>query len=338
MRTLQETGLRSLLLLTALLLSLGPAAQAMAADKVYTIEYAWGTTENEDDPHGMTARFFKEFAEQYSNGAIQVKLLPNGQMGQERDMFEGMQMGTMEAGVYANPTISAFVPEFQVLDLPFIFPDTRTAFEALDGELGKLLFEAMERHKVVGLGFADGGFRQMYNRVRPIRKPEDLQGVKFRVMETPVYISMYKAFGSNPTPMAFGEVFTALQQKTIDGLEIPIPVMHQNKYYEVTRYVSMTNHTYTTLVMAISKKVFDKLPAELQQVCRDAARDAVRLQRERNGANLQKLIDDLKARGMEINEVDDPKAFQEKVQAIYAEYEPSIGPAVMHALKKYTDK
>lgn len=326
----------SVVLATALAFSL--SLPCWAAEKVYTLEYAWGTTDNEADPHGMTARFFKEKVEKYSNGRIQVKLLPNGQMGQERDMFEGMQMGTMEAGVYANPAISAFVPEFQVLDLPFIFPDTQTAFAALDGELGKLLFEAMEQHNVIGLGFADGGFRQMYNRIRPIRKPEDLAGIKFRVMETPVYISMYKAFGSNPTPMAFGEVFTALQQKTIDGLEIPIPVMHQNKYYEVTKYVSMTNHTYTTLVMAISKKVFNKLPADLQQVCRDAARDAVKLQREKNGANLQKLIDDLKTRGMEINEVDDPMSFQTKVQGIYTEYAPAIGKPVLDALKKATSK
>ena len=314
------------------------ADAAPASDEVYEIDFAWTTTDSDTDPHGIAATTFKKYAEEYSNGRIKVNLFPNGQMGQETDMIDGMGMGTIDAGIIANSIMSTFVPEYGVLDLPFIFADRQTAFDALDGELGQLLFSKLGAIGIEGLAYADGGFRQMYNTVRPIRTPEDLKGIKFRVMESPVYISMYNAFGSNPTPMAFGECFTALQQKTIDGIEIPIPVMYSNKYYEVTKYASMTNHTYTALPLLMAKDLYDSLPADLQDVVKKAAQDAVVYERQKNAENLDSIVEELKANGMEINEVDNPADFQAAVSSIYDEYAPSIGEEVMTALANVQKK
>jgi len=142
---------------------------------------------------------------------------------------------------------------------------------------------------------------------------------------------MFKALGSNPTPMAWGETFTAVQQKTIDGLEIPIPVIYQNKYFEVTKYLSLTNHTYSPLIFMISMKTWDKLPPDIQKAIVDSVKEAIPVQRSKNTQNINELLGELKAKGMAVNNVDNPEAFKEKVKPMYKEFEAKIGKDVMDA-------
>ena len=182
-----------------------PAASGAPADgQKITLKFYWTTVDGEKDPYAISARTFKELVEKKTQGKVDVKLFPNSQLGGERDAIEGISLGTIDMGVMTNAPISGFVPQFQVLDLPFIFKDAAQAHKVLDGDFGKNLLKRLEARNIIGLGFAEGGFRHMLNNVRPIKTPDDVKGIKFRVMENPTYIGMFKALGSNPTPMVSG--------------------------------------------------------------------------------------------------------------------------------------
>jgi tripartite ATP-independent transporter DctP family solute receptor len=290
------------------------------------------TPDAADDPYAIGANNFMRLLEEKTNGRVVVNLYPSNQLGSERDVIEGISLGTVEMGLITNAPISGFVPEFQALDLPFIFSTNEQAFKVLDGEFGKDLLSRLEERNIKGLGFAEGGFRHMINNIRPINVPDDTKGIKFRVMENPIYIAMFKSLGSNATPMAWGETFTAVQQKTIDGLEIPIPVIHQSKYQEVTEYLSLTNHTYSPLVFMISMKTWNVLPADIQKAIQDSVNEAIPIQRATNAANANRLLEDLEAQGMTVNIVENLELFRETVRPVYAEFEGTIGKDVMDAL------
>ncbi len=162
-------------------------------------------------------------------------------------MLEGMRLGTVDAGVITNAVIAQIEPAFQLNDLPFLYENEAQAQRVLDGPVGQKLAAKLESKGVKLLGWMEGGFRNMINNVRPVEKPDDVKGVKYRVMQNPVFIGMFSSLGGNAVPMAWGETFTAVQQGAIDGLEIPLAVIDQNKYFEVTKFLSITNHTYSAI-------------------------------------------------------------------------------------------
>ena len=308
------------------------APTAKAAE--FELKFYWVTSDNADDPYAIAGHTFKEIVEKKTNGRVLIHLFPNGVLGNERDAFEGLTMGTIDMGVFVNAAVGGFVKEFQVLDLPFVFTGNEQVDTILDGPFGKELLQRFERVGVVGFGFAEGGFREIINKVRPIVVPDDMKGVKFRVMENPIYVGMFKALGSNPTPITWGESFTATQQGTVDGLEIPISVIHQNKFYEVTKYLSLTHHTYSPLPLVMSKRRFDKLPADIQEAIRASFAEMIPIQRAQNRANVLRLQEDLAARGMVVNEIKDPELFREKVRPMYQEYADTVGKDIMESFFK----
>jgi len=228
-------------------------------------------------------------------------------------------------GVITNAPIASIEPAFQVNDLPFLYANEEQAHTVLDGPVGKELMGKLKNKDIIGFGFSEGGFRQMINNVRPVFTPQDVEGIKWRVMQNPVYIGMFRALGGNAVPMAWGEVFTAVQQGTIDGLEIPIAVIQNNGYYEVTKYLSLTNHTYSALGVLMAEKVWNRLNEEQQKSVQKAARTAIENERAMNMENVRKLIGKLKDEGMKVNAVKDPKAFRAKVKPVYDQFRPSIG-------------
>jgi tripartite ATP-independent transporter DctP family solute receptor len=300
-----------------------------SSEEKFKIQIGYVTTDNEDDPYHIAASLFKEKTEAATDGQVEIELFPNGQLGQEREMIEGMQIGTIEGGVITNAYLSGFDPKLQVFDLPFLFGSYEEAHAVADGEVGQMLIDGLEEKGIIGLAWAEGGFRVMINNERPINVPEDSNGIKFRSMENPLYMEMFKSIGANPTPMSWGEVFTAVQQKTVDGLEAPVAVLYQSKYYEVAKYLSLTNHTYSPLLISVSKQKWDSIPSDLQEMVRAAAQEAAKEQREKNQEVLKKLIEGFKAEGVEVNEVEDPTLFKEKVEHIYDEYQEIIGEEVM---------
>jgi len=304
------------------------AVPAIAQQKT-VIKLGWTTSDGAQDPYAVGARAFKQRLEPASGGRIEVQLFPNRQLGDEKPMLEGMRLGTVDAGVITNAVIAQIEPAFQLNDLPFLFESEAQARRVLDGPVGQKLAAKLETKGIKLLGWMEGGFRNMVNNVRPVEKPEDVKGVKYRVMQNPVFIGMFSSLGGNAVPMAWGETFTAVQQGAIDGLEIPLAVIEQNKYFEVTKFLSITNHTYSAIPLLMAKRSYDRLPDDLKKVVTEAGKSATLAQREAVAAAATEVIARLEKSGMKINRVSDFKPFRASVQSVYEQFKGSIGPDLM---------
>ncbi|MBW1700413.1 MAG: TRAP transporter substrate-binding protein [Deltaproteobacteria bacterium] len=296
------------------------------------LKFGWTTAEGKTDPYAIIARQFKKALEEIAPGQFEVQLFPNRQLGDEKEMLEGLSFGTLDSAVITNSPISRIAKSFQVNDMPFIYASEEQAHKVLDGPIGQKLMKSLEKQNIIGLGFAEGGYRQMINNVRQIYMPKDVSGIKWRVMPNPVYIGMFRSLGGNAVPMAWGEVFTAMQQKTIDGLEIPIAVIYSNHYYEVAKYLSITNHTYSALGLLISKRKYDRLTPDQQDAVKKAARKAIAIQRQMNKENIEILIGKIKEKGMRVNAVRDPSSFRSKVKPVYEKFRDSIGSELLDSV------
>ena len=269
------------ILFTLVVLSVMIAASPlMAASQPIELKLGFATAATDTDPYNITSVKFAELIAKYSNGKYKVNLYPNSQLGNETDMIKNLTVGAMDLGVITNAPVGSFINAFMVLDLPFIFPSENVAHQVLDGDVGKMLLPKLEKLNIKGLAFSEGGFRHMINNVRPVRTPADTKGIKFRVMQTPIYIAMFQSLGSNAVPMGWGEVFTAVQQKVIDGLEIPIPVIYANKFYEVTEYLALTDHLVGFMMIVMNNDTFKKLTPAQQKALDQAAKEASRFNDE----------------------------------------------------------
>lgn len=274
--------------------------------------------------HITLEEVFKKEVEEKSGGKIKVELYPNGQLGGDRQTIEALNLGTIEMCVPGGTVLSGFVEDFMVLDLPFLFKTKEDAFEVFDGEVGDTLNAKLEEIGIVNLGYGENGYRHVTNNIKPIMSPTDLSGIKIRTMENPIHMASFKAFGANPTPISFNELFTALQQKTVDAQENPIAIIYTAKLYEVQKYLSLTGHVYTNCPYLISKSFLEGLPNDLQQVVRDAAEKTMVEQRKMTNKQEQELISKLKENGMIINELT-PEQKEEFIKAAEPVYEDFIG-------------
>jgi TRAP-type transport system periplasmic protein len=295
------------------------------AQAVTELRIGWTSADTEVDPYATTAREFAAALEELSPGTFNVQFFPSRQLGDEREMLENISLGAQDAGVITGTAVATMESAFQLNDLPFLYQNAAQAHALLDGPVGDRMMESLSARGIVGLGFGEGGFRHTINNVRPIRVPEDFEGMRFRVQPSDLFVDAFAALGASPTPMAWGEVFTAVQQGTVDGLEIPLTVMASNNYDEVTRYLSLTGHAYNALALLVSQRFMDRLSDEEQEVVRQAAAQAIERQREKNAQNESGTLDTLVERGMEMNEVDDPAAFQDKLVPVYDRYRDAIG-------------
>ena len=314
-----------MLSLTFALLAVAALGPSPAAAAPTVLKMGWTTSDGPTDPYAIAAREIKKALEEEAAGQFDVQFFPNRQLGDEKEMLEALSFGTMQMGVITNAPIGSIEPAFQVNDLPFLYASEASAHAALDGPLGQALLKKLEKKNIVGLGFAEGGFRQMINNVRPIQDPQNVEGIKWRVMQNPVYLGMFRSLGGNAVPLAWGETFTAVQQKTVDGLEIPLAVIQNNGYFEVTKYLSLTNHTYSALGVLMAKKTWDKLSPQQQQAVQRAVKKGIARQREANAANEAKTLATLQEKGMKINKINNPPGFRSKVTPVYEEFKPAIG-------------
>jgi tripartite ATP-independent transporter DctP family solute receptor len=302
------------------------------------IQFGYVTAASESDPYCIASTKFAELIEERTNGEIVLELFPSGQLGDERDMIEGMQIGSLDAGLITNAPIGGFVSSFMALDLPFVFSSADCAHKTLDGIAGEKLLEQLDNVGIKGLAFAEGGFRHMINNIQPINTVEDTQGIKFRVMKSPIYLGMFKYLGSNAIAMPWGETFTAVQQGVMDGLEIPISVIWANKYYEVTKYLSLTGHTYSPLIFMVSNSIWNSLSDEQQEIFKNSALEAAVYERAEAAKINNELLKNLEEEGMIINEVDDKEPFQEVVEPLYKEFEDEIGKDMLDLILEESAK
>lgn len=294
------------------------------------LKLAWLTADSPADPYAITAHAFKKELEAALPGRVEVQLFPNRQLGDDKEILEGLQFGTIDMGVITNAVVANVEPTYQLVDLPFLFGSAEQAHKVLDGEVGQELATNLRRAGVVSLGAAEGGFRNMINNTRPVRTPDDVIGVKYRTMQNPVFIEMFSSLGGSPVPMAWGEVFTAMQQGAVDGLEIPTSVVDSNNYAEVTKYLSYTRHTYSAIHLLMSERTFDRLPEDVRQAVLAAGRAAIAEQRLTVAAAEAEVAAALVAKGMTINDIDDVGAFRAKVAPVYQRFEPSIGADLLN--------
>jgi len=324
---MKKYNIMLIITLVVLFFLLSVVSQGFAGPR--KIQFGWTTAASETDPYCIASTKFADLIKEKTNGKFEFELFPSNQLGDERAMIEGMQMGTIDAGLITNAPISGFVSSFMVLDLPFIFSSADIAHKTLDGPAGRMLLNKLDAIGIKGLAFAEGGFRQMINNVRPIISLQDVKGIKFRVMQNPIYIGLFQSLGSNAIPMPWGETFTAVQQGVMDGLEIPISVIWSNSYFEVTKYLSLTGHTYSPLVFMVSMGVWNSLSPEEQTIFLESAHEAAIYGRAKNQEIEIDLLKRLEEKGMLINEVPDKKPFQEAVRSLYGEFEDKIGAEVI---------
>jgi tripartite ATP-independent transporter DctP family solute receptor len=290
----------------------------------------FGHLNNPDHPVSMGVKKFAEIVAAKSGGKMQVKEFPSNQLGTEQQQTSAVQGGVQEMQAPATTSLVGIVKDYGVIDFPFTVSNHAQAFALLDGPLGKALLEKLPEKGMVGLAYWDLGFRNVTNSKRPIARPEDLDGLKLRVIPNPVFLDTFKAFKANPVPMSFSELYTALETKTVDGQENPYSVILSNKFYEVQKFVSGTNHVYGTNIILISKKFWDKLSPAEQKILQDAAIEARDYQRQVSRAAAEKAVGELTAKGMQFNEV--ALAEQQRMRQIaqpvvekaLATYDPAI--------------
>ena len=251
-------------------------AAVFAASPVTAAEVTWKFAhENQETvPAAMAAHRLADEVRQKTGGRFEIQVFPAGQLGKEQQLVEQAQLGTVQMTFTPTAPLTNFVPTVQLLDLPFIFPSAPAAYAVLDGPIGDEILDALDRRGLKGLAFWESGFKQMSSSVRPIRGPEDLRGVKVRTMQSPLLIAQYKAWGANPVPISFSETYNALQQGIADAQENPLVSIDAMKFYEVQKYLTITNHGYIGFIVMANKAAFDALSPEFRKVLLEASRDA----------------------------------------------------------------
>ncbi|WP_373946181.1 TRAP transporter substrate-binding protein [Paracoccus marcusii] len=314
----------------AMLLGAGPA---LAQAKVMNLAF----TPPADSHYGDAARAFADTIAERSDGAFEIALRPAGALGGERDVIEGLQIGTVELTISSTGPIGNFVPEVYALDFPFLFDDYASAHAVLDGEIGQELLASFQPHGIVGLAWAENGFRHITNSVRPIREPADLAGLKLRTMENEVHIAAFRAAGAAPTPMSWTEVLTSLQQGTIDGQENPIPIVTANNMWEIQDNITLTGHVYSPAVVAMSAIHWDGLTEEQQGWFVEAAQAAAAASRQTVAANEESGIALMRENGMEVIDGIDKAAFAAAVQPAYDEFADRYAPELIARIRAAQD-
>ena len=310
------------------------AAGAAFAAPEYTIKV--GYIGSDTHPTMQAMKVFAKDVDAGSKGKIKVELYPNAQLGGDRELCEGVQMGTIQMAIPSTSALAGFDKRIQVLDRPYLFTTRKAAFDAVDGELGQKLNAYLSKKGFEVLGYQENGFRHVTNSKRPIKTPADLKGLKIRTMENPMHIAFFKELGANPTPMSWGELYTALQQGTVDAEENPYAMIDDGKFYEVQKYVSETGHVFSYEILIANKKFMDKLPADLRKVVVDAAHKAIMTQR----ASLEKEEAAFKAKvtkaGLTANELtpEQKKPFVDATKKVYAQFENELGKEIMDIARK----
>ncbi|MGS2745071.1 TRAP transporter substrate-binding protein [Halomonas sp. LS-001] len=323
----------------ALSVSLAVVGTANAAefDEMDPVTLRLAHVVNEQDGFHIAALKFEELVEARTEGKVDIEIYPNASLGDERTLLEGMQIGTVDMGVITNGPVANFVEEMAVFELPFLFPSNEAAYEVLDGPIGQELLDKLSEVNLKGLAYAERGFRNLTNSERAINTPEDIDGLRIRVMENPVYTDTFRELGANAIPMAWTEALTAMQQGTIDGQENPVNVIHSFKLNETQNYMTLSRHTYAPAIFVMGMPVWNQLQDAAQSVIEDAAQEAAEYERQMNAEMEADQLAALREAGMQINDSPDLSAFQEAVAPVYEKYGEQFGdylPRIQEAIQQ----
>ncbi|MGO1580898.1 MAG: TRAP transporter substrate-binding protein [Peptoniphilaceae bacterium] len=297
-----------------------------------------GHVEPEDRSTHKALVKFKENVEEKSEGTLTIEIYPNGSLGGDVQLTESVSMGTLDIALPSTSVLTAYTEEFGILDMPYIFKNTDSAFAALDGDVGKYFNEKLKEQGINNLGYSYNGPRSTTTSSRPIEKPEDLKGIKMRVMESPIFIDFYKTLGANPTPMSFTELYTGLQQGTVDAQENPPSLILSNKFYEVQKYLSVDEHVHNFLAVIMNQQKFDSLNQDQQKIIIEESKKFVDNQRTMELEDNEEAITKLgEEGGLIVNRLNDnqKEEFAKALKPMYEKYETSFGKDLFEMCEKY---
>jgi tripartite ATP-independent transporter DctP family solute receptor len=319
-----------------LLKSLGAATAislCIATSAVAQVTLKFAHAAPESDLQQSLALFFKDKVEKDTNGAVKVQIFPQGQLGNDAQMIDGTRSGIVDVVMVGLNNFSGLMPESEAFDLPFMFPNRETAYKALDGKAGQGVLGGMQAHGLKGLGFPENGYRNMTNKRGPIRKPADVKGLRMRVNNSKALNDMFSALGANPQQLPVAELYTALETGVVDSQDHPIGVTLSFKFYEVQKYLSLTQHAYSSLVVAMNLKKFNTLTAAQKQAILDAAKQAVDMQRKLSISKENEMLAALEKNGMKINRDVDSAAFQAAIKPVWDTFIAKNGDKLINEIK-----
>ena len=320
--------------LSKLFLSLALAAGLVASASAQTkMKISISTAQNSHQ--GVAIDVFAKEIEKRTAGRYKIETFYNASLGSERESIESVQLGTQELTFSSTGPVPNFVPDAKILDIPFLFRDKAHARAVLDGPIGQEMLGKFDSKGFKALSWAENGFRHMTNSKRAVNSPDDLKGLKMRTMENPVHVAAYKGFGIVTTPMAFAEVFTALQQGTVDGQENPLSVIMSAKFDQVQKHLSLTGHVYSPCIFLMNKASFDKLSAADKQAFLDAAKEGTKANRARVDTDDASGVADLRAKGMSVVDNVDKAKFVAALGPVNTEFEKQFGKANIDKIRNF---
>jgi tripartite ATP-independent transporter DctP family solute receptor len=276
------------------------------------IRFGYGL--NEQSNQGRAVKVFAQEVEKASGGKMRVRAIGAAALGSDVQMQQALIGGAQEMMVGSTATLVGITKEMAIWDTPFLFNNAKEADAVLDGPVGQKVMDKLQDKGLVGLAYWENGFRNLTNNKQPVNKLEDLNGIKLRVMQNNVFLESFKTLGANAVPLPFSELFTALETKTVDGQENPYNTILSSKFYEVQKYLTVTNHVYSPWIVTVSKKWWDGLSRDEQKILMDAARKSRDFERQDTRAEAAKALGDLKAKGMQINELSPAEANRMRAQ------------------------
>jgi tripartite ATP-independent transporter DctP family solute receptor len=318
----------SRILLACLIAATGSAAWAAK------FNLKMGHAVNTTDGQHAAAMKLAELVKQRTNGDVEITIFPSNQLGNDGAMINGVRGGTLDIVSSGASNYNGLVANTAAMELPFVFRNAQHAYNVLDGDVGTGVLNELSAHNLKGLAYWENGWRAFTNNKRPVNKPDDLKGLKIRSTPNPYHIQAFRLLGMNPSPMPIAELYTALESGAFDAQEHPINVTWSSKFYEVQKHLTVSNHVYSPLIVAMNKAKFESLPANFQKIMVDAAREAATFQRNLNAQNAGKVVADLKKSGMQVVENVDMAPFQKIVSAEIAKtFGEKNGTALLNAIE-----
>ena len=326
-------AIKFMALATAILASYGPVSHAQNAPE-RNVRLGHGIAA--EHPLGVAAVKYAEIMDRLSGGKIKIKVYPATQLGSETQMIAAVRGGVQEIAIVASAPVATIIKEFQLFDLPFLFQNEKEVDAVLDGKLGQRLLDLATPKNMIGLCYWENGFRQVTNSKRPVGTLEEMAGLKLRVMQNPVYIDSFKALGANAIPMPFTELYSAMETKAIDAEENPVPIIYASKFFEVQKYLSLTNHAYAPYIVLVSKAFWDKLDGKERDQLREGCYEGRTYQRNLNRKMTAELIETLKKGGMTVTAISpaETNKMREKLKPIVERYTHEIGADIVEQAQK----
>jgi tripartite ATP-independent transporter DctP family solute receptor len=303
------------------------------APKVDPIHWKLGHTQPAGGPYQKAAELFAQLVQERSGGQLIIDTFPASQLGNGRDMVEGLQLNTIQIYTGTLSVTANFAPKMGIYSLPYLFRDIDHAHKVVKGEIGQELAKELEAVGILNIGHWESGFRHFTNNIRPITSAADLKGMKMRVLESEVFVELMQQLGATPVPMPVGELFSALEQKTVDGQENPLGQIVNLKFYEVQKYLTLDGHIYDVGAILVSKAAFDALTPELQQIVREAAAEASEYNQQLSFEAEAGYVDFLKENGIIVEENPDLESFQKAVAPVYEKFGDKYGMDLIERIR-----